>query len=84
MVVTQIPAGQKGKVKFTTGVSVSEEFTVRVGNNNVCMRGLLRCFAVGELVVGELLPVSQSGVKVVEDVEISFPSVKTRGESSQN
>lgn len=31
--------------------------------------------AVGELVVGELLPVGQAGVNVVEDVEVPLASV---------
>lgn len=41
------------------------------------MSNLLRCFAVRQLVVGKLLPVSQASINVVEDVEIPFPSVET-------
>lgn len=42
------------------------------------MSNLLRSFAVGEFVVCELLPVSQAGVDVVEDVEVPLPSVETK------
>lgn len=35
---------------------------------------LLGRFTVGELVVGELLPVGQAGVNVVEDVEVPLAS----------
>lgn len=41
------------------------------------MSNLLRCFAVRELIVGKLLPVSQASINVVEDVEIPFASVGT-------
>lgn len=41
-------------------------------------KNLLGGFAVGELVVGQLLPVGQAGVNVVEDVEVPLAS----GESS--
>lgn len=42
------------------------------------MSNLLRGFAVGEFVVGKFLPVSQAGVNVVEDVEVSFSSAETQ------
>lgn len=41
------------------------------------MSNLLRCFAVGELVVGEFLSVSQTSINVVEDVKVPLPSVET-------
>lgn len=43
---------------------------------------LLRCFAVRELVVGELLPVGQASVNVVEDVEVPFASVGTHRDTA--
>lgn len=41
-------------------------------------RNSLRRFAVGELVVSQFLPVGQASIDVVEDVEVSLPSVETR------
>lgn len=50
---------------------------IRSGNAAVGGAGadLLGRSAVGELVVGELLPVGQAGVNVVEDVEVPLASV---------
>lgn len=42
------------------------------------MSNLLRGFAVREFVVGEFLPVSQTCVDVVEDMEVFLSPVNTK------